>query len=59
MHAMLSSRKTIDAASTRNNLDVIVATIRHEGEGADADPFDDAMVAALLAALGSVSTRRQ
>ena len=47
---MLRPRKTIDAASTRARLDELQAAIRREAEGAEADPFDDAMVAAVLGA---------
>lgn len=47
---MLRPRKTIDATSTRTKLDDLQAVVRREGEGADADPFDDAMLAAVLGA---------
>ena len=42
---------TIDATSTRTKLRrSCTAVVRREGEGADADPFDDAMLAAVLGA---------
>ena len=47
---MLRPRKTIDATGTRAKLDDCLAAVRREGEGAEADPFDDAMLAAVLGA---------
>lgn len=44
---MLRSRTTINAAGTRARLDALHATIQREAEGAEADPFDDAMLAAV------------
>ena len=44
---MLRLRKTIDAAGRRAKLDDCLAAVRREGEGAEADPFDDAMLAAV------------
>ena len=44
---MLIPRKTIDAASTRAKLDELQAAVRREVEGSEADPFEDAMVAAV------------
>lgn len=44
---MLRPRKTIDAAGTRARLGELQAAIHREAEGAEADPFDDAMVAAV------------
>ena len=45
---MLRSRKTIDAAGTRAKLDDVVVTLRREADAAEADPFDEAMVAAVV-----------
>ena len=47
---MLRPRKTIDAAGTRARLDELQTIVRREAEGAEADPFDDAMVAAVAGA---------
>ena len=44
---MLRSRKTTNAAGTRTKLDELAAEVRREAEGAEADPFDEAMVAAV------------
>ena len=44
---MLRPRVTIDAAAHRAKLDDVVGTVRREADTADADPFDDAMVAAV------------
>lgn len=51
---MLRARKTIDAASTRARLDELQATIGREVEGAEADPFDDAMLAAVFGAAEAI-----
>ncbi len=51
---MLRPRKTIDAASARARLDDVVAAVRREAEGAEADPFDEAMVAAVLGAVDAM-----
>ena len=45
---MLRPRKTIDPKATRARLDEIGAAVRREAESAEADPFDEAMVAAVL-----------
>lgn len=46
---MLRSRRTaIDAAGTAAKLDGLQAVVHREGEGAEADPFDDAMMAAVV-----------
>ena len=45
---MLRPRKTVDAAGTRARLDELVATLRREALASDHDPFDDAMVAAVV-----------
>ena len=45
---MLRQRGTIDAAATRSRLDGAVTALRREAEGAEADLFDDAVVAAVL-----------
>jgi hypothetical protein len=45
---MLRPRKTVDAAGRRARLDDLVGTLRREIEGSEADPFDDAMVAAVV-----------
>ncbi len=41
-------RKTIDAGATRAKLDGFVGAVRREAEGAESDPFDDAMLAAVV-----------
>ena len=43
-------RKTIDAAGTRARLGDIQVAVRREADGAEADPFDEAMIAAVLGA---------
>ena len=45
---MLRSRKTIDAAGTRARLGDMQVAVRREADGAEADPFDEAMIAAVL-----------
>ena len=45
---MLRPRKTIDPKATRASLDDLGAAVQREAEGAEADPFDKAMVAAVL-----------
>ena len=40
----------IDPKATRTRLDEIGGTVRRETENAEADPFDEAMVAAVLGA---------
>ncbi len=45
---MLRSRMIIDAAGTRARLDELQAAVRREADAAEADPFDEAMVAAVL-----------
>ena len=47
---MLRPRKTIDPEATRTRLDDLGSALRREAEGAEADPFDEAMVAAVLGA---------
>ena len=47
---MLRPRTTIDAAGAATKLDGLQAAVRRETEGAEADPFDNAMVAAVLGA---------
>ncbi|MGI3902343.1 MAG: hypothetical protein ACRYGP_02795 [Janthinobacterium lividum] len=42
--------KPLDAASERLRLDELTAALRRETETADADPFDDALVAAVVGA---------
>ena len=42
--------KSLDVASELLHLDGLMATLRHETEKADADPFDDALVAAVMGA---------
>ena len=41
---------TIDAAGTQGRLDELQTAVGREAESAEADPFDDAMVAAVLGA---------
>ncbi len=45
---MLRSRKTIDADGTRAQLGDLQVAVRREANGAEADPFDEAMIAAVL-----------
>ena len=45
---MLRSRKTIDVAYTHTQLGALQAAVRREAESAEADPFDEAMIAAVL-----------
>ncbi len=45
---MPKPRKTIDAGATRAKLDDLVDAVRREAEGAENDPFDDAMLAAVV-----------
>ena len=47
---MLRSRKTIDAASAHARLGDLQMALRREADGAEADPFDEAMIAAVLGA---------
>ena len=47
---MLRSRKTIDADGTRAQLGDLQMAVRREAESAEADPFDEAMIAAVLGA---------
>ena len=42
--------KPLDVSSELLSLDGLVAALRHETEKADADPFDDALVAAVVGA---------
>ena len=51
---MLRPWKTIDAASARARLDDVVAAVRREAESAEADAFDEAMVAAVLGAVDAM-----
>ncbi len=44
---MLKPRKTIDAGATRAKLDDLADAVRREAGRAEADPFDDAMLAAV------------
>ena len=45
---MLRPRKTVDAAGTRAKVDDVVAALKREALASDHDPFDDAMVAAVV-----------
>ncbi len=47
---MLRSRKTIDADGTRAQLGELQVAVRREADSAEADPFDEAMIAAVLGA---------
>ncbi len=47
---MLRSRKTIDADGTRAQLGDLQVAVRREADSAEADPFDEAMIAAVLGA---------
>ena len=42
--------KPLDVASELSKLDDLMASLRQETEKADADPFDDALVATVLGA---------
>ncbi|MGI3902549.1 MAG: hypothetical protein ACRYGP_16525 [Janthinobacterium lividum] len=42
--------KRLDTASDLLRLDGLMASLRHETEKADSDPFDDALVAAVVGA---------
>ena len=53
---MLSSRKTINAAGTRAKLDELQAAVRREAAGTEADPFDEAMMAAVLGLAEAMET---
>ena len=53
---MLRPRKTIDAAATAARLDGLQAAVRSEEEGVEMDPFDDAMVTAVLGAAEALET---
>ena len=44
---MLRSRKTISAADTCARLDELQVAVRREADSAEADPFDEAMMAAV------------
>ena len=48
---MLRPRKTTDPKATRTGLDDVGSAVRREAESAEADPFDEAMVAAVLGAV--------
>ena len=45
---MLRPRKTIDPKAIRTRFDDLGSAVRREAEGAEADPFDEAMIAAVL-----------
>ncbi len=45
---MLRPRKTIDAGANRAKLDDFMVAVQREAEGAESDPFDDAMVTAVV-----------
>ncbi len=45
---MSRTHKTIDAGATRAKLNDLVGAVRREAEGAESDPFDDAMLAAVV-----------
>ncbi len=45
---MLRSRKTIDADGVRARLNELQVAVRREAVGTEADPFDAAMVAAVV-----------
>ncbi len=45
---MMRPRKPIRAAAHRAKLDELQAAIRREADAAEADPFDEAMVAAVV-----------
>ncbi len=45
---MPRSRTIVDAADTSARLDRLAAAVKSEADGAESDPFDDAMVAAVV-----------
>ena len=45
---MPKPRKTIDVGATRAKLGDLVGAVRREVEDAESDPFDDAMLAAVV-----------
>ena len=45
---MLRPRRTIDAKSTARTLDDLAGTLRREAEHSDLDPYDEAMLGAVL-----------
>ena len=45
---MMRPRKTSDATDTQAKLDKLQAAIRREADAAEADPFDEAMVTAVI-----------
>ena len=47
---MLRSHKTTDADGVRGRLNELQAAVRREADSAEADPFDEAMIAAVLGA---------
>ncbi len=47
---MLRSHKTIDADGVRERLNELQAAVRREADSAEADPFDEGMIAAVLGA---------
>ena len=54
---MLLPRRSPDLAADHARLDDLVATLRREVAGAEVDPFDDAMVAA-VAGLAEVTAQQ-
>ena len=48
---MLRPRKTIDAKSTARTLDELAGALRREAEQPELDPYDDALLAAVLGLL--------
>ena len=45
---MMRPRKPIGTAAHRAKLDEVQMAVRREAEGTEADPFDDAMLAAVI-----------
>lgn len=45
---MLRLRKTIDPDATRAKLDALAGALQAAAEGAEPDPFDDAMLSAIF-----------
>ena len=53
---MPKPRKTIDPGATRAKLDGLVDAVRREAEGAESDPFDDAMLAIVVGVAEAMKT---
>ena len=56
---MLKPRKTIDAGGSAARLNGLRADVRREFDNAEADPFDDTMVAAVLGAADALKAEAE